>query len=130
MSNTKRIVTGGMSAALAVLLLAVLLLALAAPQQVVMAQAPLGTIGVPYTQNFNSLANSGTSNPWTNNSTLTGWYATQQNGTLSAYRADNGSSNTGALYSYGSTGETERALGSVSSGTPGTIYYGVRLVPR
>ena len=127
MSNAKRIVTGGMSVAVAALLLTALLLALAAPQQMVMAQAPLGTIGVPYTQNFNSLANSGTSNPWTNNTTLSGWYAAQQNGSLSTYRADNGSSNTGALYSYGSTGETERALGSVSSSTPGTIYYGVRL---
>ncbi|HPC84740.1 MAG TPA: Calx-beta domain-containing protein [Thermoanaerobaculaceae bacterium] len=92
------------------------------------AQVPISAFGTPYTQDFNSLANSGTSNPWVNNTTLLGWYAAQQAGTLSTYRADNGGSNTGALYSFGSTGASERALGSVSSGTPQTIYYGVRFV--
>ncbi|HVM64278.1 MAG TPA: choice-of-anchor X domain-containing protein, partial [Acidimicrobiales bacterium] len=91
-------------------------------------QVSLTTLGVPYTQNFDTLANTGTANAWTNNTTLAGWYATQQSGTLTTYRADNGASTTGALYSYGSTGSTERALGSLSSGTPQTLYYGVRLV--
>ncbi len=77
-----------------------------------------------YTQNFNSLPNTGTTFTWTDNSTIQGWYAAAS-GTAS-YRVDNGSSSTGATYSYGSTGATDRALGSLSSGTPGTIYYGAR----
>lgn len=92
------------------------------------AQVSITTLGSPYTQNFNTLANSGTSNPWSDNSTLEGWYATRQNGgTFTTYRADNGLSNTGALYSFGTSGDNERALGSIASGTPSTIYYGVRL---
>ena len=82
----------------------------------------------PYAQNFDSLATSGTSNPWTDNSTLSGWYASKAlGGPLTTYRADNG--NTGALYSYGVAGVsnlTDRALGSTSSGTPGTIAFGLR----
>ena len=81
-----------------------------------------------YTQNFDSLSNTGTANTWTNNTTLAGWYATFTGGSGSfpgTYRADDGTSNAGALYSYGTTSSTERALGSASSGTPGTVIYGV-----
>jgi endonuclease/exonuclease/phosphatase family metal-dependent hydrolase len=90
------------------------------------AQFPM-SIG-PYAQSFDTLATSGTSNPWTDNSTLSGWYASKAlGGPLTTYRADNG--NTGALYSYGIAGVsnlTDRALGSTSSGTPGTIAFGLR----
>ncbi|MEH2213935.1 Calx-beta domain-containing protein [Nostoc sp.] len=72
-----------------------------------------------YSQNFNTLAASGTQ-VWTNDSTISGWYSTRTN-----YNAGNGSNNTGALYSFGTT--TDRALGSVASGTTGAIYYGLRL---
>jgi len=83
----------------------------------------------PYAQNFDSLATSGTANAWTDNSTIPGWYASKSAGVtaIATYRSDNG--NTGALYSYGVAGvsnATDRALGSTSSGTPGTIAYGVR----
>lgn len=74
-----------------------------------------------YSQNFNTLASAGTGNIWTDNSTIPGWYATR-----TTYNAANGSSNAGALYSFGSTGSTERALGSVGSGSTGTIFYGAR----
>ncbi len=83
---------------------------------------PASFTGTTYSQNFNSLANSGTSISWTNDSTISGWYAT-----TTSYNAGNGSSNAGALYSFGSTSSTERALGSVASGTTGTIYYGLHL---
>lgn len=69
-----------------------------------------------HAQNFDSLANIGT----TNNLTITGWYldesgtSTRNNG---QYAADNGGSNTGDTYSYGATGSTERAFGSLLSGT-------------
>ena len=87
--------------------------------------------GGSYTQNFNSLANSGTNN-WTDNSTLPGWYAAKTNaGTPSSftnYIAGTGSSTAGALYSFGASGSSERALGSLASGNAniGDIAYGVR----
>jgi len=39
------------------------------------AQVSLTTLGTPYTQNFDSLLTTGTANPWTDDSTLAGWYA-------------------------------------------------------
>lgn len=73
-----------------------------------------------YTQDFNSLANTGASNPV---STLpNAWYST-----ASTYRADSGASNSGALYSYGSTLDTDRALGSLGSGSA-TPSYGMKFI--
>jgi hypothetical protein len=40
------------------------------------------------------------------------------------YSASDGSSTAGSVYSFGTGTATERALGSIASGTPGTIYYG------
>ncbi|HXT21958.1 MAG TPA: ExeM/NucH family extracellular endonuclease, partial [Thermoanaerobaculia bacterium] len=97
------------------------------------AQVSLTTLGSPSTQNFDSLATSGTANAWTDNSTLPGWYAqfsaTPANPTT--YRADSGGSNTGAIYSWGVAATnplTERAFGSVASGTPGNIFNAIRFV--
>ncbi|MBN4003431.1 Calx-beta domain-containing protein [Nostoc sp. LPT] len=73
-----------------------------------------------YSQNFNTLAASGTSIAWTNDSTISGWYSTRTN-----YNAGSGTNNAGAMYSFGTT--TDRALGSVASATTGIIYYGLRL---
>ena len=81
------------------------------------------SLSSPYSQNFDTLAVSGTGNTWTNDSTISGWYATR-----ATYNAGTGSSNTGALYSFGTGTATERALGSVASGGTGTIYYGGRFV--
>ena len=94
----------------------------------VTASAQILMSGGAYSQNFDSLASSGTANGWTNNVTLPGWYASQSAGlgVVSSYRAESGSGNTGALYSFGATGSSERALGSVASGTPGNLAYGVR----
>ena len=98
------------------------------------AQVSLTTIGSPVTQNFDTLSTTGTANTWTDNVTpLVGWYA-QFSATPAnpiTYRADSGASNTGAVYSWGVASVnplTERALGSVSSGTPVTILNAVRLV--
>jgi len=104
------------SAVLAGLLLA----AAAAPASADVAYA---TAGSTYTQDFNSLAGSG-SNAWTNDSTLAGWFLYRQPvpGTaIASYTADTGASNAGAVYSYGSAGSGDRALGSLGSG--GT-YWG------
>jgi predicted extracellular nuclease len=72
--------------------------------------------GLAYTQDFNTLATSGT----TNTTLPTGWYLTEQGGGArdnEAYGADSGGSNTGDIYSYGSTGSDERAFGELRSGT-------------
>lgn len=84
--------------------------------------------GGTYSQNFDSLANSGTGNTWTENVTLPGWYASKSvapNG-VTSYNAGTGSSTAGALYSFGASSSSERALGSLASGTPGDFAYGVR----
>jgi hypothetical protein len=88
------------------------------------AQVTITTLGSPYSQNFNTLALSGTNVPWTNNSTILGWYLFRQPspGTaLTTYNASNGSSSTGSMYSFGATSNSERALGALASG--GT-YWG------
>ncbi|NJK60116.1 MAG: hypothetical protein HC918_07590 [Oscillatoriales cyanobacterium SM2_1_8] len=77
-----------------------------------------------YSQAFNTIAETGTNNTWTNNNTIPGWYLFRQPapGTaITAYNADNGGSNTGSFYSYGPTNNSERALGGL--GTGGT-YFG------
>jgi autotransporter-associated beta strand protein len=81
-----------------------------------------------YSQNFDSLATSGTNISWTNNSTLTGWNLFRQDGAvppggvaISTYNGDDGGSSTGSFYSYGTASTTERAFGGLGSG--GT-YYG------
>ena len=85
--------------------------------------------GGTYSQNFDTLANTGTANSWQDNVTLPGWFAAKAKGTgspsVTAYRADDGSANSGTVYSYGTTGDANRALGSLGSGTPGTQFYGV-----
>ena len=87
-----------------------------------------------YSQNFDTLDNTGTSSPWTDNTTLLGWYAWKTNNTtvgpttVSTYVPNDGASTAGALYSYGVTGNSDRALGSISSGNAaaGDFVYGVR----
>jgi hypothetical protein len=82
--------------------------------------------GAAYIENFNTLANTGTP-AWTNDSTLDGWQAFRALGgpLFTTYAADDGGSTTGRLYSYGSADSTDRALGSLASGTPGQITIGV-----
>jgi hypothetical protein len=83
-----------------------------------------------YSQNFDSLLNTGTANTWTDNSTLPGWYAARAAGgpAFLAYRAGTGSENTGAIYSFGTADTTERAFGSAASGGTATISYGIRFL--
>ncbi len=100
--------------------------ALSAPA---LAQISITSSTFSYTNNFNSLAASGTPT-WTDNTTMAGWYAARNassvNTPFTSYTANDGSSATGALYSYGNT--SDRALGSIAdiSGAT-TVAYGVRL---
>lgn len=114
----------------------------AAQAQVLLAPGPAAT----YTQNFDSLPSA----PTATNVTVTGgapfnaelpavvgppasaglsnWYSHRSgSGPNQNLLAGNGSSNTGALYSFGTAASTDRALGAVSSGTNAGISYGLRL---
>lgn len=91
--------------------------------------APVPMTGVgSYSQDFDTLASSGTSNAWADDSTIAGWYS-QRTGTGATYRAGLGSETTGDLYSYGSTSSSERALGTLGSGNAaaGHFAHGVQL---
>lgn len=84
----------------------------------------------PYAQAFNALALSGTANPWSDNSTLLGWYAAKAVAptSITAYNASAGTATAGALYSFGSALSSERALGTLPSGGPGNLAFGIRFV--
>ena len=91
------------------------------------AQVSLTTLDIPYTQSFDTLPASGSAT-WTNNSTIPGWFHART-GTGTTIVANNGSSNAGNLYSYGTGTATDRALGSVGSGNAaiGNMFWGLRL---
>ncbi|HSN74895.1 MAG TPA: Ig-like domain-containing protein, partial [Anaerolineae bacterium] len=99
-----------------VVVLSIVPLTAAAPQAAI-------SLSSAYSQDFNTLAASGTANAWTDDSTLAGWYSTQIQ-----YIASSGTSTTGGLYSFGLTSSSERALGSLGSNATGAIYYGARFV--
>ena len=80
------------------------------------AQVSLTQLDLAYTQNFNTLATSLT----TNNLSLPGWFLTETGGSLrdnEQYAADTGASTTGDTYSYGPASNPERALGGLRTGT-------------
>ncbi|MEO7793739.1 MAG: ExeM/NucH family extracellular endonuclease, partial [Thermoanaerobaculia bacterium] len=83
----------------------------------------LTTLATASSQNFDTLATTGTNLVWTDNSTIPGTYSTR-----TTYNGGTGSSNTGALWSFGVAGVnplTDRALGGVGSGGTGTFYWAV-----
>jgi hypothetical protein len=69
--------------------------------------------GVNFTENFNSLAASGSSSAMPSEFSFV---EAGTGGTLT-YTADSGASTTGNTYSYGSAGSSERALGELTSST-------------
>lgn len=103
-----------------------LLLLLAAPM-LAQAQVSMTTLDEAYTQSFDTLPASGSAG-WVNNVTLPGWFHART-GSGTTIVADNGAGNGGNLYSYGSAGSSERALGSIGSGNAaaGDFFWGVRL---
>ena len=84
-----------------------------------------------YAEKFDSLSNMvGANIPCTNNVTLPGWYASKTvapNDVVNC-NAGTGSSTTGSFYSFGSSGSTERALGSLASTSTGGFGYGIRFI--
>jgi hypothetical protein len=82
------------------------------------------TSGGSYSQNFNTLSTTtSTTIGWTDDSTISGWYSNKV-----SYRASGGTDTTGSLYSFGASGDSDRALGAIASGTTGSVFWGVRLV--
>ncbi|MCI0538344.1 MAG: hypothetical protein L0Z50_24315 [Verrucomicrobiales bacterium] len=80
------------------------------------AQITISTLNSAYTENFDTLAISGT----TNSSLPAGWALTEAGGGArdnEQYAADTGASSTGDSYSYGSSGSSERAFGALRTGT-------------
>jgi PEP-CTERM motif len=79
------------------------------------------TLKAPYTQNFDSLANTKEDQAftWTNDSTIPGWFAS-----LGTYRVSNGSNNNAGLYSFGSFKAKDRALGAITGITITPIFFG------
>lgn len=91
--------------------LAFAVLAAAGP---VSAQVSLTTLGAPYAQDFNTLAASGT----TNTAVPAGWAFLETGTSANAtYAASTGSDNGGNTYSYGASGNGERAFGGLQSGS-------------
>lgn len=99
-----------------------------------LAHAQVSLTSTSYSQNFDSLSATGTANAWSNNSTLTGWYAFRElpiPGTFAAatYRSDLGAQQ--GLYSFGAQsggGTADRALGSVAGNNTangGNFYFGL-----
>jgi predicted extracellular nuclease len=73
----------------------------------------LTSVGTAYTQDFNTLASSGTS------STVPAGWGFSESGTNAnaTYTAGTGSGNAGDTYSFGATGNTDRAFGGLLSGS-------------
>ncbi|GAB3856975.1 hypothetical protein GCM10028822_29980 [Hymenobacter terrigena] len=70
-------------------------------------------VNTPYAENFNTLASSGVSNVLPG-----GWAFVETDTNADAqYTANTGSSTTGDTYSYGTSGSTERAFGTLATGT-------------
>lgn len=89
--------------------------------------APVAITGTGnYSQNFDTLPNIAA--VWADDSTVPGWYS-QRTGSGTTIEADSGLSGSGNLYSYGTAGATERALGSLgnSNAAAGNFAHGVLL---
>jgi uncharacterized repeat protein (TIGR01451 family) len=96
---------------------AAVLLASAAALQIARAQsgspASLLALDTPYTQNFDTLASTGTSSVLP-----AGWEIAESGANANAtYTAGTGSSNAGDTYSFGAAASGERALGGLQSGS-------------
>ena len=73
---------------------------------------------------FNDLANTGT----TNSLTIKGTYLLETGtGANLVYAANDGSSNSGNTYSYGTGTNSDRALGSLASGSLAPVYFGLKI---
>lgn len=79
-------------------------------------QISITTASLNYDQNFNSLLSTGLTN---SNSTIpAGWFfAETGSGANNTYATTDGTLNSGNTYSFGTTGNSERSLGTIQSGS-------------
>lgn len=103
-------------------------------------QISLAPGNLTYSQDFDLLTRSTVAQNWVDNTAaesvndapqlagLPGWYAAGLSSYTTQIRASNGGNSTGSVYSYGSTDATDRALGTLPSGTTGSLRLGVRFV--
>jgi hypothetical protein len=92
----------------------------------VSAQISMGRDSTSYSQNFDALPDSGTAVWESGTSYIEGW-TVQRTKNTNTIVANHGNNIGGNLYSYGSIGSKERALGSMSSLLAGEYAWGVLL---
>ena len=82
-----------------------------------------------YTQDFDALSNTGVTNDY---STLPfGWTALETGSSANTiYRASDGYFSGGDLYSYGTANDTDRALGTIGSGSNPQVYFACYFVNK
>ena len=91
------------------------------------AQVSMGRFNTYYSQNFDGLP-SQTNGTWESGTEyFTGWTLHRTKPANTALIVNTGTGNTGALYSYGATNATDRALGSIGSLNGGEYAYGLLL---
>jgi len=110
-----------------------LLLLAASFSALLQAQISITPSTLTYTQNFDNLDTAvynASTNPGSTNLPA-GWsifeYGTSPTRVNNGYVGEYGSSNTGDTYSFGSVGSTERALGSIASGSV-ISHYGAKFI--
>ena len=97
------------------------------------ALTPISFTGSDYTENFDTLPNTGSPTfagagpfdvPDASGGSLAGWsfYKSGGSGANALFKIDNGSLTSGSVYSYGTTSATDRALGSLASGTTASTF--------
>ena len=94
---------------------------------IVIEALPITTLGVPITQNFDTLPASGSAT-FTNDVTIPGWYSART-GTGTTIVANDGTNSAGNLYSFGTGTNTDRALGSIGSTNAAVhdLFWGILL---
>ncbi|PKN72667.1 MAG: hypothetical protein CVU50_05880 [Candidatus Cloacimonetes bacterium HGW-Cloacimonetes-3] len=84
-------------------------------------QYSIAATSTTYTQNFDTLANTGTGITWSDGTTLSGWYAkTDATASIVTYGTNTGTTTTAGLYAFGTASATDRAFGYAASNT----YFG------
>lgn len=89
---------------------------------VLKAQTSITSIDQTYSQDFNTLADTGTA---TKEFNLANWQISTP-----TYRVNDGNVNTGTVYSFGSSESTDRALGAIVSSSTSNIYWGTSFVNK
>ncbi|MFH1498633.1 MAG: PEP-CTERM sorting domain-containing protein [Verrucomicrobiota bacterium] len=108
-------------------MLSALGLALLLPAVAHSAAINYGTAGVSYGQNFDTLASSGTSNPWSNGETITGWHWLDEQGAVPAtYTTNSGSGARDVITSLGNS--ADRAFGGQNDDLEATYHFGAQIL--